>query len=222
MIEVDTQHLFIRLAPDIQARLRDILHVCVFKTKERVFAQGAPTSALYLVVSGQVKVTRVTPEGHEIILCVRGPGDYFCPVSVLDGGTQLGTAVALTEVTLLWAERAEFRALCQTIPELLLIAQGDCLGEVRRLIDRMELLAFHSVKERLAVAMLTASLHQQTNGVPTDELRLTQQELAELVGAARESVSRTLAQMAREGMVILKRGCIILHDRQKLKHLAGE
>jgi len=222
MEEIDTQHLFDRLAPDLQARLRGMLHVCAFAAGERIFAQGAPCSALYLVASGQVKIARVTPEGYEIILCLRGPGDYFCPVPVLDGGAQLGTATALTDVTLLWADRVEFCALAQTSPELLAAVQGDCLGEVRRLLHRLELLAFRSVKERLAIAMLAQSRHRQTNGTPADELRLTQQELAELVGAARESVSRILAQMEREGVVTLKRGRVIICDREELKRLAGE
>ncbi|MEW6232570.1 MAG: Crp/Fnr family transcriptional regulator [Chloroflexota bacterium] len=222
MEETEIEHLFDRLAPDLQARLRGILRVDTFAAGERIFAQGAPPAALYLVASGQAKVARVTPEGYEIILCMPGPGDCFCPVSVLDGGTQLGTAVAITDVTLLWAERAEFCALCQTSPELLAAVQGACLGEVRRLIRRLELLAFRSVKERLAIALLAESLHRQTNGAPADELRLTQQELAELVGAARESVSRILAQMEREGVVTLKRGRVIIRDREELKRLAGE
>ena len=222
MTEGHRQHLFSRLSPDIQARLRAILHARTFTAGEQIFAQGAPAPAFYIVTSGRVKVVRVTAEGYELILCVPGPGDCFCPVPVLDGGTQLGTAVAVTDGTLLWADSAEFAALCAKSPELLSVVQGICLGEVRRLISRYESLASRRLKERLASAMLAESRHRQIDGFPPHELHLTHQDLAELVGAARESVSRLLAQWQQKGVVTLKRGRVIIRDREELQRLAGE
>lgn len=220
METTETRHLFDHLPPDAQTRLRGLLHTRTFKAGEQLFAQGEPGSAIYLVVSGRVKIVRVTPEGHESILCVRGPDEYFCPVPVLDGGTQLGSAAAMSDGVLLWAERDAFCALCETSPELLATAQGDCLAEVRHLLNRLEAFAFRNVNERLAVALLDESRHQHTNGVPADELRLTQQELAELVGASRESVSRILARMEREDVVALRRGRVIIRNRARLTQLA--
>lgn len=222
MIEGHRQHLLSRLSPDLQARLQAILHLRSFAAGEQIFAQGAPAPAFYIVTSGRVKVVRVTAEGYELILCVPGPGDCFCPVPVLDGGTQLGTAVAVSDGTLLWADSAEFSALCERSPELLAVVQGICLGEVRRLISRFESLASRSLKERLAGAMLAESRHRHIDGFPPDELPLTHQELAELVGAARESVSRLLAQWAQNGVVTLKRGLVIVRNREELQRLAGE
>lgn len=214
--------MFDHLAPDIQARLHAILHVETFVAGEQIFRQGEPAADFYVVANGRVKIVHVTPEGDAIILCIPRPGDYFCPVTMLDGGPQLGTAVAVTDVTLLCTKRPEFYALCQTSPELLSVVQGACLGEVRHLIHRIESLAFHSVKKRLAIALLTESLHHQTNGVPVDELCLTQQELAELTESSRESVSRILTQWERERVVTLKRGRVIIRNREELKRLAGE
>lgn len=220
MEETDARPLFDHLAPEVQARLREMLHPQTFAPGEQIFAQGAPGSAIYLIAKGRVKITRVTPEGHESVLCVRGPGDYFCPVPVLDGGAQLGAAAAMTEVTLLWAERVEFMALCEANPELLSNVQGSCLAEVRSLLNRLEAFAFRSVRERLAVALLNEARHQQLGGEPADELRLTQQELAGLVGASRESVSRILAQLEREGVVALMRGRVFVRDWEQLGQLA--
>ena len=222
MIEGNRHHIFSGLSPDIQARLRAILHVRTFVAGEQIFAQGAPAPAFYIVASGRVKLVRVTVEGYALILCVPGPGDCFCPVPVLDDGTQLGSAVALTDATLLWAESREFRALCEKSPELLAAMQGICLGEVRRLISRFESLASHRLTQRLAGAMLAESRHRQIDGFPPDELHLTHQELAELVGAARESVSRLLAQWEQQGVVTLKRGLVIVRNREELQRLAGE
>ncbi len=220
MEEFDTQHLFEHLAAGVQAKLRELLHARTYAAGEQIFLQGEPGAAIYLVAKGRVKISRVTAEGYESILCVRGPGEYFCPVPVLDSGAQLGTAAAMTDVTLLWAERDTFRALCEVSPELLSNVQGDCLAEVRQLLNRLEAFAFRNVRERLAIALLNESRRQNAEGGPPGELRLTQQDLAGLVGASRESVSRTLAQLEREGVVSLKRGRVLIRDWEHLSQLA--
>ena len=76
----DPLHSFTNLPPDIETELRNQLKVYSFAAGESVFLQGASPKAVYLVASGNVKVVRVTPEGYESVLCMRGAGDYFCPV----------------------------------------------------------------------------------------------------------------------------------------------
>ena len=152
--DVDPLHSFANLPSNIETRLRNALNVRSFKAGESIFLQGASPNAVYLVANGRVKIDRVTQEGHESILCMRGSGDYFCPVPLLDGGEHLGRAIAVTDVTLFWVERDEFMDLCQDSPELLSVVQGDCLFEVRHLLHRLEAFAFRSVRERLAITLL--------------------------------------------------------------------
>lgn len=218
--EIDPLHTFANLPPDIETRLRSLLHVHSFSPGDSVFVQGANVEAIYLMASGRVKVVRVTPEGHESVLCVRKAGDYFCPVPLLDGGSQLGTAVATTDVTLFSVERDLFKELCQESPDLLNILQGDCLGEVRRLLNLLESFAFRTIKERLAIVLLREVSQQEGNGRSPTELHLTHQEVAGLVGASRERVSRILKDFERKGVVTLKRGRIILLDLGYLQNLS--
>ena len=214
----DPLHSFANLPPEIETELRSHLRVFSFSAGEPVFIQGASPKAVYLVANGRVKVVRGTPEGHESILCMRGSGDYFCPVPLLDGGKHLGTAVAITDVTLFSIERETFTDLCVKSPQLLAIVQGDCLSEVRNLINRLEIFAFRNVRERLAIALLNQAGLEQKNG-RTSELRLTQQDLADLIGASRESVSRILKEFERTNIVTLGRGRIVLKDKQRLRRL---
>lgn len=220
--EKDPLYTFANLPPNIETRLRTLLHVHSFSAGDSVFVQGAKAEAVYLVASGLVKVVRVTPEGYESVLCVRRAGDYFCPVPLLDRGAQLGTAVAISDVTLFSIERTAFNELCQESSELLAIVQGDCLGEVRRLLNRLETFAFRTIKERLAIALLREIRHQETYNSSSKEIHLTQKDLAGLVGASRERVSRILKEFERNSIVILKRGRIILLDFDYLKKLAKE
>jgi CRP/FNR family transcriptional regulator len=211
---------FSQLPPQIESELRNALNVRSFSAGESIFLQGASANAVYLVASGRSKIVRVTPEGYENILCVRGPGDYFCPVPLLDNGKHLGTATAITDVTLFWVERDKFNALCEASPELLAIVQGDCLSEVRHLLHRLETFAFRNVRERLAITLLSETRRKGTAANPADELQLTQQEIAGLAGASRESVSRALKALEREDIVALKRGRVRICDRERLQKIA--
>jgi len=213
---MDTQ-LFANFPIEIQAKLRSAMHTQTFAPGEPVFHQGTPATAIYAVGRGRVKIARVTPDGYESILCVRQAGEYFCPVPVLDGNAQLGTAIAMTEATILWMECETFHALCRECPQLLSSVQGDCLAEVRYLLNRLETFAFRNIKERLAIALLDEVRHQRADEKDPIELSMIQQELAGLVGASRESVSRSMKQLERDGIVELHRGKVRILDLEKLR-----
>jgi CRP-like cAMP-binding protein len=212
--------VFGHIPPESLTRLQEIFFQRRYRAGEAIFLQGDVARSIYLVVGGRVKIERVTPDGNPCILCMRGPGEVFCPVPLLDCGCQLGTAWAMTDVTLLWADREAFGQVADDCPELLAEVQKDCLLEVRRLLRRMESYAFCNVRERVAITLLDESNRQQAFGESGDELRITQQELAALVGASRESVSRALSKLGDAGMVETRRGRVMIRDRRKLETIA--
>lgn len=218
----ETSHPIFRGLPQpIQDRLEAVLRERVVPRGQPIFDQGASPSAVYLVAEGHVKITRVTREGFESVLCVRGPGEYFCPVTALDKGPQLGTAVAIDNVRVLWADREHFFEICEASPELLSRVQSTCLMEVRTLMQRLEAFAFRSVRERLSMALIEESHKRAKSGKPAEVIRLTQQELAGLIGASRESVSRALSRMQQEGLIEVGRGRVRILDQSRLKRFAG-
>ena len=223
MIPESQRHvqLFDGLSPDVRADLSKVLRVLTFSAGESIFAQNAPATAIYIVASGRVKIVRVTSVGDEIILCVRQAGEYFCPVTVLDGKPQLGESIAMTDVTILWAERQAFLELSEKHPCLLSVVQGACLLEIRHLVRRLESRSFRNVKERLAHTLLTESRRKNGHNGAGNVVFLTQQELGNLIGASRESVSRTLARFERSGLVGLERGRVTLKDLDELERMAG-
>ena len=221
MPQKDPLHSFANLPREIDTALRKSLRVRNYTHWETIFLQGDSPRATYLVASGRVKIARVTKEGHESILCVRGPGDYLCPVPLLDKGDHLGTALAMTDVTLFWIEREEFLSLCRQSPHLLSMVQGDCLAEVRHLLNRLESFAFRNVRERVAIALLNEAHRQVDSTHSPNVITMTQQELAGLVGASRESVSRSLKKLESAGIIKLKRGKMIIQNPQRLEKIAS-
>lgn len=215
------------LPKEIETRLRNAVKVRSYQAGEVIFLQGEMPGGIYLIAHGQVKITRTSPEGFENILCMRGPGEYFCPVPLLDHDTQLGTAYAITDVTLFLTNQDEFCLLCKENSALQTYVLGDCLAEVRHLVNRLEVFAYHNIRERLALVLLDAVNRQQNLdrvSCPLStpiELRLTQQELAGLVGGTRETVSRKLQELMHVGAISLSRGRVTICNWEKLKHAAS-
>ena len=130
MSENDVFNAFSHLRPELQENLKLLFEERRHAPGQEVYLQGDPTTSVYVVAQGRVKLTRVARQGFESVLCMRRPGEYFCPVTVADRGPQLGTAVAMGEVVLLEADRGQFNALCEDNPELLAMVRTRIGSEV--------------------------------------------------------------------------------------------
>ncbi len=214
--------LFKYISPEAANEIRHRSRVHTFQAGETIYLQGAPPAAIYLLARGKVKLVRVTKTGDEVVLCVRREGEYFCPIPVIDKGPQLGTALAITDVTLLVIDIGDFHILCQKYPELLLTVQRSCLMETRLLLKRVEMVTFRTVRERIATILLDEMRRLEATGRPPETIHLTHFEVAGLIGASRESVSRALKQLEKQNVLRLGRGKIIVLEREKLRQIADE
>ena len=210
---------FTSLPNEIVDELRKNMQKTSYSQGESIFWQDDSPEYIYLMIAGHIKIVRFTSDGYESILCVRNSGEYFCPVPLLDKGPQLGTAYAMSNVSLYKIKKDFFLSLCKRSPELLSIVQSDCLSEVRNLLNRFEGVAYRSVPARLANFLISESRIASVNNEHFYEIQMTQNEIAALIGSTRESVSRNLSKMQQEGLIKVKRGRIILLDRTKLRKL---
>ncbi|MFC2028931.1 Crp/Fnr family transcriptional regulator [Chloroflexota bacterium] len=221
MPSTDTHEFFSGFTEDIRIRLGKVMHLRSLREGESVFHQGEQADAIYIVLSGRIKISRVTVDGNESILCMRQKGSYFCPVPVLDQKSHLGTATAMGETEILYAERKEFLDICSQFPELMALVQGDCLAEVRHLLNRLETNAFRPIRERLALILLQEVSQLDASSEIPAVVAMTQQELSGLVGSSRESISRNLARFEEDGLVQTKRGRIEILDSEGLRQIVS-
>ena len=178
---------FEQLPIEVKQPLSELLQVRQIAKGQLIFLQDAVPEAIYIVSEGRVKINRVALTGTETILCMRGQGDIFCPVPILDEGNQLGTAIAVTDVELLWGSRERFYQLCENHPELLVVVHRDCLHEVRGLMQRFESRASLKGEQRLAQALLKRSQRLHSQDGPEATLQITHEDLAGWIGSSRES-----------------------------------
>ena len=208
-----------QLDGELVAVMRRYMDEVSLPARAQIFRQGALADDLYIVGRGRAKLVRVTSDGNVLILCMPGPGEPFCPVTLLDGGPQLGTAFAVSDVTLLHCNRETFDTLCEEHPEVLSVVRAACLGEVRRLAQRLELSSYGSLKKRLATLLLDATRIQAQRGDPLELRNITHQNLADIIGASRERVSTVLAEWRDADIINTRRGTISILRRDELDNL---
>ena len=187
-----------------------------------VFNEGEPGDSLYIVVSGKIKLSRRSPDGRENVLAVMGPSDQFGELSVFDPGPRTATATAVTDVKLARMPQSVLRPWIEAHPEI-----GEQLLRVlarrlRRTNDSVADLIFTDVPGRVAKALL--QLAQRFGSQEAGLLRvthdLTQEEIAQLVGASRETVNKALADFAARGWLRLEGKSVLILEPERLARRA--
>ncbi|HEU0242765.1 MAG TPA: Crp/Fnr family transcriptional regulator [Candidatus Limnocylindrales bacterium] len=191
-----------------------------FKREETVFHQGDPGDALYIVVSGSVKVVLPAPDtGEGAILATLGRGQFFGELAMLDGQPHSADVVALEPTETLVLGRADFERLFESEPSIRRSLVLALARELRRLTDHVEALHFLDLPQRLAQRIAELAL-ASPDALPGTEVRLdwpfTQAELAGMVGGSRESVNRLLADFVARGLIRFERDTLVVPDAGRL------
>jgi CRP-like cAMP-binding protein len=188
-----------------------------------IFNEGEPGDSMYIVMTGKIKLSRRAPDGRENVLAVMGPSDQFGELSVFDPGPRTATATAVTAGTLLGLGHDDLQPLLTQRPEVAVRLLAALARRLRRTNEAMADLVFSDVPGRVAKALLDLA---KRFGVETEEgLRvthdLTQEELAQLVGASRETVNKALADFASRGFLRLEGRAVVILDLERLTRRAG-
>lgn len=215
--------IFQRLAEPERARLAGLARIRLYKPREAIVEKGDPPRELFVLLRGRAKVLTRGAEGSDAALNVMGPGQVFGEVALLDGQPRSATVVALEECEAAVVDIQSFRDFLMGSPSVALELLGVLAGRVRDLTTRLEDRAFLDVPARLAKQLLwLAQNHgEQTAAGAQIEVRLSQQELGDLIGATRESVNKHLSEWTRSGVLKQGRDRIELLDLEALRAVAG-
>jgi CRP/FNR family cyclic AMP-dependent transcriptional regulator len=204
-------------------RLLGQLHEKSFPAGTNILIAEQPGEAVYVIVTGSVKVHAVRPDGTEVVLAVLGAGEILGEMSAADSLGRSASVVTLEETDLLWMDRRTFRA---SVDSSTILARnfGEILSKRVRLANaRLISLASLDVPGRVASELLSLA---REYGQVTPEgvripMRLTQANLAALVGASRVSVNQALGQFRKRDLISIgKDGRVILRDEETLSRRA--
>jgi CRP/FNR family transcriptional regulator/CRP/FNR family cyclic AMP-dependent transcriptional regulator len=183
-----------------------------------IFHKGSPGETLYIIESGKVRIFILSESGQEISINIYGPGDVFGELALLNGLPRSAGAVVVEKTVTYTLHRDDFLGLLETCPRMAKSIIEVLSLRVRYTTEYAESLAFLDVCGRVAAKLLELADRYgvQTAGIEI-ELRLTQAELASLVGATRESVNKVLGAFRDQGLIEVQGQRITILDRPGLK-----
>jgi CRP/FNR family cyclic AMP-dependent transcriptional regulator len=176
-------------------------------------------AALFVIVSGKVKIVRTDEDGREVILSIFGPGEFFGEMSLLDGLARSASVVALTKAELFMIHRRDFLKLLQEHPQVAIALLGELTLRLRKADTQIKSLSLKDAAGRVAnvILMLADDIGVFRKGkVEIDELPL-QQDMANMAGTSRETVSRMIHQFVREGHMQLEGNKLTLNNYEEFR-----
>jgi len=199
---------------------RDLQKIARLGTRQRykkgniVVLEQESGAALFVIISGKVKVVRTDEDGREVILSMFGPGEFFGEMALLDGLARSASVVATVRSELLMIHRRDFLELLNEFPAVGIALLGELAMRIRKADMQIKSLSLKDAAGRVAnvLLMLADDLGIFRKGkVEIEDLPL-QQDIANMAGTSRETVSRMLHQFIRDGQVSLKGNTLTIND----------
>ncbi|MDP3711709.1 MAG: Crp/Fnr family transcriptional regulator [Mycobacteriales bacterium] len=214
--------LFQGIATEAAEAVAASLEYADYTRGDAVFEEGEQGDTLYIVLTGKVKIGRKAADGRENMLSVMGPSDMFGELSLFDPGPRTATATVVTDARLASLAHTSLRPWITDRPEIAEQLLRVLARRLRRTNDALADLIFTDVPGRVAKALLGLA---DRFGTEEDEGTrvhhdLTQEELAQLVGASRETVNKALADFASRGWLRVDSRAVTILDPERLARRA--
>ena len=179
-----------------------------------VIAAGDPTDALYIVISGRLKVVMSDNEGREAILAILNRGDFFGEMGLIDQAPRSATVVTLEACELLTITRTDFMKCLQKNFDLAMNVIRGLVGRLREADKKIGSLALMDVCGR--VARLLMEMAETVDGQKVVTTKLPKKQIAKMIGASREMVSRVMKEMETSGHIEVREHGILLRESLEL------
>jgi CRP-like cAMP-binding protein len=211
--------VFEAMGPEDLRRVAEVAVPRRFAAGQVIFREGDASDTCYVVRSGHARAVRENVDGRAIALAHFGPGDIFGELAMFDKERRSATVEAVDDLEVVAVLGSDMRRLLRRHPD---IAAKLLSAVTRRLRDANERLArqsFQTVQSRVAQVVSTLVEQARVEGAGERDvlIRLTQSDIAQLAGSARESASRFLAVLERAGIITQGRGRLTVHDPAALK-----
>ncbi len=175
-----------------------------------IIAAGDVTESLYVVVSGRLKVMMSDDEGREVILAILGPNEFFGEMGLIDDHPRSASVVAIEACELLTLSKRDFKSCLAENFEMAMTVMRGLVKRLREADQKIGSLALMDVYGR--VARLLLEVAETVNGQKVVTKKLAKQDIAKMIGASREMVSRVMKDLQAGGFIEVRPGSILLRD----------
>ena len=221
MFDLKKVSIFNSLSSEDMKELSRYLLPCTYAKKEFIFSEGDPSEWLYIVKKGKVKITKLSNEGKELILEIVPSHEIFGGIAVVRGFPYPANAVAMEETEALKMSRKNLLSIMDRFPNLMYCMAMNIGDRIKGTHETLKSIALEKVESRIASLLIKLS-DKAGEKVPEGtaiNMKLTKQDIAEMVGTTVETSIRTMSKLTKAGLVMAKSGKILIRDLEKLKSL---
>jgi CRP/FNR family cyclic AMP-dependent transcriptional regulator len=204
--------MFAELRDGDVERIAPLLHRRRHSKNGLILLQGDKAAGLYLIAAGRVKLVVTGEDGKDLVLSTRGAGDFFGELSLFDDRPLGMSILAMEEVEVLLLLKEDFHRQLRELPEIAIGLMRTLCNRLRQADMRISAAALLDVPQRVAHVLLELADEHDGTLIPQP---LTHQFISQLVGASRESVSRTMSQLAQDGLISTTRESSTITERRQ-------
>ncbi|MCF6271493.1 MAG: Crp/Fnr family transcriptional regulator [Melioribacteraceae bacterium] len=197
--------IFADLPLDTIAQIEKIGIKKSYQKDQPILLEEDSGNALFVILSGKVKVSRSSNDGREVILTILGESDFFGEMAILDGLARSANVIAIEESDVFLLQRNDFLQLLQDHPEISIVLLQELTSRLRNADMKIKALSLKDAEGKVATVLLQIAEYSGKikNGVVEIDKLPIQQDLANMAGTSRETISRTLHSFAKRGFVEL-------------------
>ncbi|SPQ00537.1 putative Transcriptional regulator [Candidatus Sulfobium mesophilum] len=221
MFDIRQIAIFNALTPQEAREISPYFATERFTKKEGIFSEGDTSDWFYIVKRGKVKITKLSHEGKEIILEIISPLDFFGGIAVMRGFPYPANAIAMEDTEVLKISRKNLLSIMDRFPSLMYCLATNIGDRIKGSHETLKSIALEKVEARIA-SLLIKLCDKAGEKVPEGvaiNMKLTKQDIAEMVGTTVETSIRTMSKLSKAGLVSSKAGRIIIKDLDRLKSL---
>jgi CRP-like cAMP-binding protein len=219
----ETSLLFSALTDAELEFLLDLGRTMDVPARQPLFYRGDDPDRFFLLIQGHAKVTTTAQDGRELVLRMLGPGDFFGEIAVLDGSERTADVTTTESSEVLVIERKRFLTYLREHPAVAVKLLGILAAKLRETTEQLSDNVFLDVSARLAKILLALanSYGEESDGGQRIELKLSQQDLADMAGTSRVSVNKLMRSWEDQRIVHTEKRFITIDDLSALEALTG-
>lgn len=207
--------LFSGLSEEEISEIASYVETKSYRKKDQFFSEGDPSNWLYILISGKVKITKLSHDGKEIIIELISPYDFFGGFAVLKGFPYPANAVAMEDSSVLLISRRKLLAIIERFPNLMFDMTANLGERVREFHDTLKNIALERVEARIAALLMKLAEktgERSASGEIQIPMRLTKQDVAEMVGTTVETSIRVMSRFRKSRLITDANGRIVITD----------
>ena len=221
---LDTIHVFSDLSNEELEKVANLCTPRTYPKNSMIILEEEFGDTVFGIMNGTVKITRVNDEGKEVILALLGQGELFGELAVLDGEARSANALAQEKCTLLAFPKGEFLNLLKINFKITFALMGELAKRLRKSDQQIEALSLSDAEHRIGVSILNLAEDMGIikKGQVTIEKLPFQQDIANMAGTSRETVSRVLTMFEEKSMITKEGHTLVIPDYLFFKRLFGK